>query len=314
MRNIRKDIEQLQIAGDLIDRRTPTTARLALFLIDNVMELAMWRVVRLVFAYDSVPWRAEAPKYSASKRGKIKADFKKRVGFLCEELGKIAASDAKVLRVGHDLRNESYHNGQVRDIVVGPLVQTYFQVACRLYPSLWLGDFAFSHHSEITSFLKEFGLDGSMIDQDVLRTICSRLAQGRACPTVDLANAIADHLTQRIEETMQCLNDLASARPGGAPGDALKWVQFHEAGIPAFERQRKTFAEWCQRVESEFAAFRPKVTLSTLQRWSAEAEQLRSARYAGPLVDTFWQIDVQFLPIENAVTEAILAYEHEHDM
>ena len=50
MRYIVKDIEQLEVAGDLIDKDAPTTSRLALFLIDNFAELIMNRIALYEFA------------------------------------------------------------------------------------------------------------------------------------------------------------------------------------------------------------------------------------------------------------------------
>lgn len=50
MRNLGKDIEQLEVAGYLIDNNSPTMSRLALFLIDNLVELIMYRISLLKFA------------------------------------------------------------------------------------------------------------------------------------------------------------------------------------------------------------------------------------------------------------------------
>lgn len=72
MRNIVKDIEQLEVAGDLIDKNTPTTSRLALFLIDNFAELIMYRRALYEFAHDDQWKTMRSSKYSSEKRKDIK--------------------------------------------------------------------------------------------------------------------------------------------------------------------------------------------------------------------------------------------------
>lgn len=60
MRYIVKDIEQLEVAGDLIDKDAPTTSRLALFLIDNFAELIMYRITLYEFTHDD-QWKTMRP-------------------------------------------------------------------------------------------------------------------------------------------------------------------------------------------------------------------------------------------------------------
>jgi hypothetical protein len=54
IREIIKDIEQLEVAGELIDKNTPTASRLALFLIDNLAELIMYKRSIYEFRYDEI--------------------------------------------------------------------------------------------------------------------------------------------------------------------------------------------------------------------------------------------------------------------
>ena len=82
MKNIKKDIEQLEIAAELLDKNSPTGARLSLFLLDNLAELLMYNSVRMEFAWDDQFASVRPPKCSANKRRKIMDYFNDKVNFL----------------------------------------------------------------------------------------------------------------------------------------------------------------------------------------------------------------------------------------
>jgi hypothetical protein len=85
MREIKKDIEQLEEASHQLGKRTPTGARLALLLLDNLTELFMYKKVRLIFAQDSQFEPSLPPKHPISKREKILEHFNEKVNFLVSE-------------------------------------------------------------------------------------------------------------------------------------------------------------------------------------------------------------------------------------
>ena len=49
MKNIKKDTEQLEVAGELIDRNSRSASKLALFLLDNLAELIRALLAFLLF-------------------------------------------------------------------------------------------------------------------------------------------------------------------------------------------------------------------------------------------------------------------------
>ena len=96
MNDIRKDLDQLGVAGELIDKNKLNIARLGLFLPDNLAELIMYRKVMLEISRDDHFRMIGAGKYSTSKRRKIFDYFMDKVTFLVYDLKKISESDGFV--------------------------------------------------------------------------------------------------------------------------------------------------------------------------------------------------------------------------
>jgi len=97
MRNIRKDVEQLEVAGELLDRDTPSTARLALFLIDNVAELMMYRRARCEFAKDSSWERVRTPRHAPKKKRDVLEYFSDKVNFFVNDVKLVEECDGHIL-------------------------------------------------------------------------------------------------------------------------------------------------------------------------------------------------------------------------
>lgn len=167
MRDISKDIEQLEIAGDLIDRNSPTTSRLALFLIDNLIELIMHKQA-MYRLRNSRQWSVNKPNtYSNKKKIAIKKYFKDKVNYLVNDIKIISYSDSSVLKFGHYLRNESYHNGIVRDNIIDIVTRIYFKTLCIIYPLLWTSSY-YSRHGEVRGFLSKYNIDREYITKDII--------------------------------------------------------------------------------------------------------------------------------------------------
>jgi hypothetical protein len=79
MKELKRDIEQLDEAGRQLNKFTPTGARLALFLMDNLVELMMYRTASVRLRMDK-EWH-RPPKYSAEKREKVREYFNEKVNF-----------------------------------------------------------------------------------------------------------------------------------------------------------------------------------------------------------------------------------------
>ncbi len=311
MRNIVKDIEQLEVAGDLIDKKTPTSSRLALFLIDNFAELVMHKICLYEFARDDQWKNMKQCKYSAKKRNDLKNHFQSKINFIVNDLNLIDDSDANVLRVGHALRNEAYHNGILRERIITPITRTYFQAICFIFPKLWLGSYGYTRPDEVREFLERYGIHGDLITSSALNQICEKILNGRGSKERDLSRAISEDLVSRIQDIIDAIDYLSSEPGAMSPDEGLKWLQFREEGGMEFGQSKndEEFRQFWDEVKTKLAAFKPKVSLNTLRNWIKKAKKIESENDKGLILQKFWEIDKQFIKIENMVQEEVFRYD-----
>lgn len=117
IKNLKKDFEQLEEAINQLEKETPTGARLALLLLDNLVEILMYRYINSEFAEDELYNQSSSLKYSASERINVRKYFDEKVK-LINKLEVIDDDTAIILRKVHELRNEAYHLDILRENVL----------------------------------------------------------------------------------------------------------------------------------------------------------------------------------------------------
>lgn len=312
MREIKKDIEQLEEASHQLSKRTPTGARLALLLLDNLAELFMYKKVRLIFAHDSQFEHSIPPKYPVGKREKILEHFNEKVNFLVSETQDIEQDEGDVIKIGHQIRNEAYHNGVLREAIILCLTTIYFEIVCKLLPRLWTGSYSFSDLDEVTTFLQRYGVQSSLIDVEVLTKICNRLMEGKNCPINELCETLSEDLLRRIDETVEGLEYLSSnANPPSTADDCLKRLQFTPMFMSKykFANTDEGFQEFIKTWDELLSKYKPPVTIDRIERWKQRAFDLKSVTKPGSSMRKFADLDRELLPIERMVGDAIFQFE-----
>lgn len=326
MREIKRNIEQLEEAIQQLDKQTSTGARLALLLLDNQAELLMYDKVQQIFERDSQLKFLVRPKYPAPKRQKINKYFDKKANFLASEAQQISQDESYVLKIGHKLRNEAYHKGVMRDSIILCVAMAYFEVVCKILPRLWVGQYAFSNLDEPSMFLQRFGIQGSVINRETLEEICEYLLRDKSCPVPKLCEALSEDLLNRTRGMLKGLEYLTSnARPRATSEQILKEIQFSHTledkdyVLPSTEEELREFLRDRLEKEQEFLKvrdehllrYKPPVTISKIEQWSQRARGLKSETQAGSALKKFYDLDADMLEIDEIINEAIAQTERE---
>jgi len=312
MRELRKKLEMLEEACKQLDKGTSTGARLALILLDNLAEITMYEKVRYLFAHDSRFEGVITHKYSDKLRKKVLWVFSEKVDLLTRDTDTVSEDQGRVLNVGHILRNEAYHRGQVRERIIREIARTYLRVVCHTLPSLWSGSLMLVPGEDIGGYLKQFGVDASMIDWDVLKSVCTHLLDERGCGVEKLTSSLSSDLTRRIEEVIYGCECLAEGGYERVPAEeVLKNLQFN----PQFHEKHKFaqtdegFREFVETRKSEFAEYIPPITLATLDEWKSRAEAISSMAFPGAALDEYSDIDRMLSDIQETVGQAVYEFD-----
>ena len=312
MHEIRQNIEQLEEATQQLVKQTPTGARLALLLLDNLVELLMYKKVRLEFAWCNQFRTTVPPKYSPEKQRKVMEYFGDKVNFLVSETQDITQDEGDCLKVAHKLRNEAYHTGVIRKSIIVYVAAVYFEIACKLLPRLWLGGFTYTSQDDVATFLKRYNVDKDMIDETILAKICSCLLEGKTCEISKLNKALSEDLVRRIEETLYGLDYLAE---GGyqrtTAKQVLKQMQFSEmlATNHDFPKTDEGFRKFVRTREKLFPKYKPPITMDVIGMWKQRAKTLESETMPGSVLRKFADVDRELLLIEQKVGEAVFQFD-----
>jgi len=129
------------------------------------------------------------------------------------------------------------------------------------------------------------------------------MLNGRDITVVELAEAISEDLTTRIQYTLDLIHELSSGPEAMAPDDGLKWLQFRQEGGMEFgvvETDEEYHLFW-KEVKIKLAEFKPKVTLNRMKKWLKRADLIKNEKDKGSVLEKFWTIDEQFINIEKTL-------------
>lgn len=311
MRTIRRYIEQLEEAACQLDKEKSTAARIALFLTDNLTELLMYEQVSYIFACDSLFGKWIPPKYSPNKRKKVIYNFNEKVNFIMSETRDIQLHEGNVLKVGHQIRNETYHTSLLREAIILSVARVYFQTLCELLPQLWLGSITISSEDkeESITFLRKYGIEGPyFFSKEALKSICSQVLGGRQCTTSNLSKVLATDLANRIEmitEELEYLSSNAFRLTG--PDEVLKVLQFSQklATEHDFPSTEDGARDYFRTYEQLLHNYSPPVTIDRMNRWKQQAFSLKTEQIAGAVLQKYSDLDRKVLPVQTLVDEAV---------
>lgn len=312
MRELKKRIEMLDEACKQLDKRTDTGDRLALILLDNLAEITMYEKVRYLFAHDSQFKNVIPPKYSDKLRKKVLWEYSEKVDLLVRDTEALSEDQGNVLKIGHVLRNESYHRGEIRIRIIRKVALTYLKTACDIVPNLWSGILMFTPGEDIGGYLKQFGIDATMIDRDVLDLVCNHFLVERECCISELTDSLAADLTRRIEEVISGCEYLAeNAHEKTSSDEVLKNLQFnpqfHEKH--KFDRTDEGFRKFVRTRKKEFSEYIPPITIPTLNNCKDQAESISLVRYPGEALKLYADLDRMFSDIEETVGQAVYEFD-----
>ena len=138
VQNINQILITVIEANRLAKADNPHFQRLALVLLDNVIELQLRRKAKSALLFDDTTWYSGVRKHDRKRRKKI-SRFHGELLDLAVEESWITTQDALLLSYAHSLRNHAYHKGLPKDETDQQLgISLLFRFVCKYFPK-WRG-------------------------------------------------------------------------------------------------------------------------------------------------------------------------------
>lgn len=304
---------QLQEAKDLLARDTVAHARLAFILLDNAVEVMMFRDIEVLLDWN--PWYedllkeweeilqgnddAEAQAHrdevaamvvSKSKLDKLENSFHAKVNFLVEK-GHLAAIEGRVVKKFHEYRNELYHSDHIRAFTVHTASLLYFELVCSLFergekPRI-------RPLREIVSpAMERYRAPGDEGLMPSPAMVVAHLRQGLGLNAANLKETLLTHLISRLDEMEADIAWVTERLPAYGPDAVIRLAQLSSEsskrrtyGVPDLGRWRQA-VDKMRVCDDKMALLRHSLTSRTTSNdWkSSSTTSWRTSRVIQPVV------------------------------
>jgi hypothetical protein len=191
-------VKQLEESKKLIDKSEAEYSRMAIVLIDNIIEILLFNYLKQAIKDDYESSWSFQPKFSNQERDAIDKHFDKKIKAI-KKTGVINDDDASTLRIIHSYRNSIYHHDFHNPITVNKFAELYFVVASRLFKRIHNVGVVIGGCGE--EWLKRYGLKIDYINfQEASEKITSCLLNGFYISLVSIKKIISKDLSFRINE------------------------------------------------------------------------------------------------------------------
>lgn len=328
MESIRLIYEQIEEAKRYLLTGSLLHLRLALILLDNAVELMMYRELEYEFAwYDQwepkweparTRWIAAGlgPKYTAKERKAAEREFDPKARILQSRLGQISADERNIICVCHKLRCETFHRGHLRREILLPVCKLLFLTVAGVTLKLRARAYGFeSSAREDAEFFERFGLQNalSLANDDGYQQLYRILVAEIVLDEQELCQLLSEDLVERLEDTISRLAELGETPNEAQIDHNLQYTQFwrDQGAKLAKEGLREPgLTEAFQRWKS---AGRARYSLSKIRLWQKRAENIARRRNPAHALVDYLAIENRFSALERDVIKALITYEEEID-
>ncbi len=305
------------------------SVRLGLILIDSAAELLMHRETEYVVAwsaslYDGWLETAEqlfeitgegeaelaelrAKVISKTRRKKIDREFDMKCDFLVEQ-GTLAEPHARALKKLHIYRNETYHRDGLRPGTLANAVKIYIYLVCTMMKTFPVHSMTWGPALASTAKYLEPDASNMGFDTELQARIGQQLmVVTRVDKPMDLGNALAEHVTYRLDAIEAAVDECASffeaMNPMGWDDDAILGL------VQAPEPDDKH--EHLGRTVGQFRAWAKPVNMAQINAWRVLGEGLTEEADDLAAFTAFADIEDAFEPIEKLITKLALEVDRE---
>lgn len=318
MRYLVPCVEQLDRAAIELHEDSVVSARLALILTDNIVELMVHRRCETIFGRKAPAWICEPPeaKYNRAAQHRVLGrHFDPKLKFLKSE-GDISEAEYNFIIRCHDVRGEAYHTGLAYDEILRPLAWHYHELACALFARLQTSTRSYNPRAPISeryaAHLPAQIRDNkySAYAMGVESQIAESLHVARPSLPLTFKESLAKHLSDSLERMEMLLGIIKRARPDGYSIDReiveAQWSIDLYANVPVdIEFHSGTYREHISRkVTTMRNQWSPKHSLLSIGPWKKRIQQLKQADTYSALQRYFsimCEVEILLAPIESIV-------------
>ncbi len=201
MKFLAQVIEQIEEAAVQIDKQTITGSRLALILMDNVIEILMYNLTKAELSFEdfeAIIKDTFEEKYP---------DFNNKTQLALSD-EKISQDQKDILDICHSYRNEAYHLNKLHDGIICQIVKLHFQICCEIIPNLLERGGSFNNEKD--PILSKYGISSYdiLFSHGKLGELMKKISAGREYNQKDFSKSLTLDIELRVKKACKDLKEI----------------------------------------------------------------------------------------------------------
>lgn len=192
-------IKQLNIIKELIKENTISSLRISILLLDNVVEILMYRYIK-VFLLNK--------PYVKNNVKKMPYTFKNKVDLIVKN-NTIEKPIGEFIKFFHKYRNNNQHHDLIRSETINPLVRILFNLSCDLFSKLESYTFLIPDEDDgdFKWLCKRYNTTLNQLtnDKNAFTEIVMSINQEIAVTNLEVKKCLYDHLKNRLLDLEQLI-------------------------------------------------------------------------------------------------------------
>lgn len=341
-------VVQLEACADLIDVATGPSLRMAIVLLDNLVDNLLFRRLHrhIQRSYDRGLTFVPRKRVTKKELANLEQSFGNKLRFVVamtdphDPDSAISQSDVDVIRISHRYRNAIYHRDTHNPVVVPVIARLLFGATCRLLPTAYqpgwgTTDGTTGPAADVIKQYKGGMEDGMLWPRQAANVVAKALEQRFTLSTEETVATLVEDIRTRCDE----LRDLIDYLPSDGMGlkDALSWTEFWDrnGNDPQLVRLADRADTWQRRNEPDQEAVCNDADAAQLEynklvwaKWrtyqpDASLDEIDRARLVGDaLVDipdavvalrSYHEVDVRLAALEEFLGQMVEGYDRKID-
>lgn len=193
-------IEQLEVCADLIKSNNPAKARMAIILLDNLVDILMGRYCHSKIRFDEFAMTFMPPKFTEQEVQYADKSIQGKLELLKRKIGGLTKKDETIITICHSYRNSAQHRDEHNPGTTIVFAKILFGTVCKFFVRLQSSGHSAYYHDKVPSWAGKY-ISGKHIEYlPFAKKVVSVLGKGLTVNLVKLKASLLKDIQERVKK------------------------------------------------------------------------------------------------------------------
>lgn len=277
-------LEQLEVCADLIKSKSHLKSRMAIILLDNLIDILMFRYCEFYISRDRQLISIRPSQLTDLEAEEVQDSIEGKIRVLRNKIKKITKTEETIIRLCHSYRNDAQHNDSHNPETTTLFARIFFKVVCNFFVRLESKVPMSVGYSVVPEWFKKYTDSTHISLLGLASSNCKELSKGMGFTLSSVKKLLAADIEKRLNSLKESIEH---ELPKSSNLDKLfKYYGFEETLIArqiplkfyqlryrvaegeevSFELYNSEKQQMEMKYEEEFQKFTPKVSEATIKK------------------------------------------------